>query len=97
MDADSPSTGSPLLDLVAARRGGQAEPPPYDPEPRAEPGPEPEPQLPDGPLAVAARLRRARVAAEVEAGVVVAANGAPGRLHALHRRKTRGTATTGGD
>ena len=99
MDADSPSTGSPILDLFASRRRAQevaedqAEPPVVVEafEPGPEPASNPEPQLPEGPLAAAARLRRQRAAASVEAGVVVDANGAPGRLHALHRRKTRGT------
>lgn len=89
MDADSRPTGSPLLDLAAARRREQAAI-----EVGAEPEPEPEPeselQLAEGPLAVAARLRRRRAVASVEAGIVVSADGAPGRLHALHRRKTRG-------
>lgn len=93
MDADRRPTGNPLLDLVAARRrdqpGTEAA---AAPEPAPEPDPEPEPRLPEGPLAVAARLRRQRATASVEAGIVVSANGAPGRLHALHRRKTRGFA-----
>jgi hypothetical protein len=95
VDADSRPTGSPFLDLIQSRRREQATPSaPAEPETAADAGPEPEPgpepELREGPLAVAARLRRARAAAGVEAGVVVAADGAPGRLHALHRRKTRG-------
>lgn len=117
MDADSPSTGSPFLDLIAARRRDPAAPPdqaegaPVEVGPavgvgsdwrtelrarlEAEPEPELEPELElrDGPLAVAARLRRQRRAAGVEAGVEVASSGAPGRLHALHRRKTREIST----
>ena len=103
-DADDGPTGSPLLDLISARRREQAGPvqratvEAEAEDGAAPPGPDPrssqEPELREGPLAVAARLRRDRAVAGVEAGVVVSADGAPGRLHALHRRKTRGTATT---
>jgi hypothetical protein len=104
VDADSGPTGSPLLDLIAARRQQPSPPieaPPPQPRRPEAPGPEPvpalgtQPQLPEGPLAVAARLRRQRAEAARQAGVVVGADGAPGRLHALHRRKTRGTDTVG--